>query len=304
MRLSPLHKLVSLRFTKFAPAVLFSLVLFFLLASITVFSWQRAGHAIGQERLIVWFFDVGQGDAIFIESPSGQQLLVDGGPGQVVLEKLSGVLPFWDRSIDAILLTHPHADHVEGLVEVLDRYSVSTVYTTGVAYPTNAEAEFLRRSSDEEQMIIVNQPMTIQLGDGVTLELIAPPSSLLHKTVDDVNEASIVGILRFGETSILLTGDIGNEAELTMIPLIDESIDVLKVGHHGSRYSTSTAFLEATKPKVAVISCGEGNEYGHPHAETLERLVHFGVSVLRTDQNGDIRLLSEGHDPWLTVFAN
>ncbi|MEK7665939.1 MAG: MBL fold metallo-hydrolase [Patescibacteria group bacterium] len=275
------------------------------LAGVLVISqWSRAGHALGDTRLIVWFFDVGQGDAIFIESPNGEQLLIDGGPGSVVLEKLSDVMPFWDRTIDRILLTHPHADHVDGLVEVVERYDVKTVYTTGVEYATSSELEFERRISDDQNVVIVNRSMTIDLGDGVTLKLITPTSSLEHERVDDVNDASIVGILRYGETSILLTGDIGNEAELQLIPFIDEPVDVLKVGHHGSRYSTSTALLQAIRPKVGVISAGEGNEYGHPHQEILERLASFGVSVLRTDQNGDVRLLSDGEEPWITAFSD
>lgn len=268
------------------------------------FQWTRSGHAFGHDRLIVWFFDVGQGDAIFIESPSGEQLLIDGGPGSVVLEKLSDVMPFWDRTIDDVLLTHPHADHVDGLVEVVERYRVQTVYTTGVEYPTNDELEFERRVSDEEHVVVVDHPQTIDLGDGVTLQLITPMSSLEHERVPDVNDASIVGILRYGDTSVLLTGDIGNEAELQLIPFIDEPVDVLKVGHHGSRYSTSSALLEAIHPQVGVISVGAKNDYGHPHQETLDRLARYGVTILRTDQNGDIRLLSEGGEPWLTAFGD
>lgn len=279
------------------------LTVFVLIVFLTTAQWVHAGHAFFQKRLIVWFFDVGQGDAIFIETPSGEQLLVDGGPGTVLLEKLADVMPFWDRSIDAVLLTHPHADHVDGLVEVVDRYRVDTVYTTGVEYATSAEIAFEERVSNDETVVLVAAPRTIDFGDGVSLELIYPQSSLENKRMDDVNDASIVGILRYGETSILLTGDIGNEAELELIPFVDASIDVLKVGHHGSRYSTSTAFLEAVQPSIAVISCGEDNDYGHPHQETLERLDAFGVTTLRTDRDGDIRLLSEGGEPWLTSFS-
>lgn len=282
----------------------FCLTVLALTVLLTAAQWVYAGHALFEERLIVWFFDVGQGDAIFIETPSGHQLLVDGGPGTVVLEKLAEVMPFWDRSIDAIILTHPHADHVDGLVEVVDRYRVDTVYTTGVAYATSAEIAFEQRVSDDENVVIVGAPRTIDLGDGVTLELIYPQSSLENERMKDVNDASIVGILRYGKTSILLTGDIGNEAELGLIPFLDESIDVLKVGHHGSRYSTSTALLEAIQPSVAVISSGAGNDYGHPHPETLERLEAFDVTTLRTDQDGDVRLLSDGGEPWLTTFAD
>jgi len=281
-----------------------ALTLALLIVILTTAQWLHAGHAFGQPRLIIWFFDVGQGDAIFIESPSGEQMLIDGGPGSVVLNKLGGFLPFWDRTIDDVLLTHPHEDHVEGLVEAVDRYHVQNVYTTGVDYGTSSEHEFERRISDTELVTIVDRPMTIDLGAGVTFELIAPQTSLQKTHVKDVNDASIVGILRYGETSILLTGDIGNDAELQFIPFLHEPIDVLKVGHHGSRYSTSTSLLEATHPHVGVISVGAKNDYGHPHQETLDRLARFGVSILRTDQNGDIRLLSDGGEPWLTAFQD
>ena len=280
------------------------LTLFVLVLLLTAGQWFHAGHVFGQSRLIVWFFDVGQGDAIFIESPSGEQLLIDGGRGSVVLEKLADVMPFWDRSIDAVLLTHPHADHVDGLVHVLERYDVETVYTTGVDYLTSSAEEFSRRSGDDEELVLVDTPRVLSLGGGVTLELVYPQASLEQKHMDDVNDASIVGVLRYGETSILLTGDIGNEAELSLIPFLDESVDILKVGHHGSRYSTSQTLLETILPSVAIISSGEGNEYGHPHAETLERLSAVGATILRTDLHGDIRLLSTGGEPWLTTFAD
>lgn len=269
----------------------------FLFFFLTSAAWLRAGHIFSDQRLIVWFFDVGQGDAIFIESPDGRQILIDGGTGSLVLEKLSRVMPFWDRSLDAVLLTHPHADHIGGLISVLERYRVERVYTTGSLYATTETEEFLRRLNDGEEVVIVDGPVTLELGRGTTLEIIAPVESLRNVRVDDPNNASIAGVLRYGEINVLLTGDLGGRAEQGLLTRLKETVDVLKVGHHGSQTSTSADLLKATKPVAAIISVGADNSYGHPHAATLDRLKEFGVTVLRTDLDGDIRLTSDGTDP-------
>ncbi len=274
-----------------------------LIASLTitvvliVLQYVYAGHTVGQKRLIVWFFDVGQGDAIFIESPSGFQMLIDGGPSDAVLDKLGSVLPFWDRRLDAVVLTHPHADHLNGLVEVIDRYSVGNVYLTNVDYFTPAGPEFQRRISDGEHVAEVDGPMTIDLGGGVTFEIIYPTSSFAGDRVTDVNGSSIVGILKYGETSVLLTGDETAKQEPELASAIDVEIDVLKVGHHGSAYSSTMAFLEDLDPRFAIISVGANNDYGHPAPSTLERLQAIGATIFRTDLDGDIRLTSDGGEP-------
>lgn len=258
--------------------------------------WLYAGHAVGHGRLIVWFFDVGQGDAIFIETPTGVQWLIDGGPDDTVLGKLGSVMPFWDRHLDAVLLTHPHADHVTGLMHVLDRYEVDRVFTTGVEYDNHVYGEFLRQISAERGQYIT-EPITLTLEEGVTFTILTPLRSLRGARVEDVNDASIVGLLEYGDTSVLLTGDIGNQAELDLIPYLKPT-DVLKVGHQGSRFSSANAFLSALRPRIGVISVGE-NDYGHPHPDTLDRLQAFGATILRTDLHGDIRLISEGGEPSL-----
>lgn len=277
------------------------LVSVMLLVIFSGWQWVRAGHTPSHERLIVWFFDVGQGDAIFIESPTGEQMLIDGGPGSTVLEKLEAVMPFWDRSLDAVLLTHPHADHVDGLVEVVDRYEVETVYWTGVEYATTTADAFDRRIDDEVE-VLVTGPRTIDLGGGATLEIIFPTESFKDERVSDVNGSSIVAVLRYGATSVLLTGDLTETEEPLLLDFVDASVDVLKVGHHGSGYSSTRAFLEDVKPEIAVISVGAENDYGHPHPATLERLNDAGASILRTDLHGDIRLISEGGEPVLSAI--
>lgn len=261
--------------------------------------WSYAGHAFGRGRLIIWFFDVGQGDAIFIETPSGHQLLIDGGPGNVVLSKLGSVMPFWDRTIDDILLTHPHADHLDGLVDIVDRYNVSRVYLSGVDFYTPLGPEFYASLADDEEVINVTEPQEIDLGAGVILRLLYPTSSLARHRIDDANASSIVGLLTYGETSVLLTGDITAEHEAEIAEQLSAPVDVLKVAHHGSAYSSTMEFLRVVKPQVAVISVGIDNDYGHPAASTLDRLRAVGAAVLRTDLDGDIRLVSDGREPTL-----
>ena len=271
-----------------------------ILTAVLVFSqWSYAGHAFGRGRLIVWFFDVGQGDAIFIETPSGHQMLIDGGPGDVVISKLGSVMPFWDRAIDDVLLTHPHADHLDGLVDVVDRYRVSRVYISGVDFYTPLGPEFYARVSDGETVIDVTRPQEIDLGGGVILRLLYTTSSLVGRQIDDANASSLVGLLTYGETSVLLTGDITAEREAEIAVQLDAPVDVLKVAHHGSAYSSTMDFLNIAKPQVAVISVGADNDYGHPAASTLDRLRAIGAAVLRTDIDGDIRLISDGLEPTL-----
>lgn len=269
---------------------------------LVLFSWLQAGHAVGSPRLIVWFFDVGQGDAIFIESPTGHQVLIDGGGNNAVLEKLSAVMPFWDRSIDDVINTHPHADHLDGLVDVVDRYAVSRVYQTGIEYYTPLRPEFNQRTSDGEELIDVLQPTDLDLGGGVVLRIIYPTSSFVGQKVDDPNQTSIVALLTYGDTSVLLTGDTTAENEPELQSLLTDPVDVLKVAHHGSAYSSTMPFLQTIHPRYAIISCGVNNDYGHPAPSTLERLRAIGAQTFRTDLQGDIRLISDGGEPQLLAI--
>ena len=246
------------------------------------------------QGLKVWFFDVGQGDAIFIETPNGQQILVDGGPNNSILQKLSSVMWPWDHTIDAIVVTHPDADHITGLVSVLERYQVKTVYETGVRGGTTMIQAFDRAIVEEQsQNNFVREGQSYNW-DGVQV-FVRWPTEEAVKIQKDRNNTSIVLELVYGDTSILLTGD----AEETIEEEIGFSvgdIDVLKVGHHGSKTSTSVQFLKAISPEVAVIPVGADNSYGHPHPIILERLKQVGASILRTDLDGDILLVSDSEN--------
>ena len=177
-------------------------------------------------------------------------MLIDGGPGDVVISKLGSVMPFWDRAIDDVLLTHPHADHLDGLVDVVDRYRVSRVYISGVDFYTPLGPEFYARVSDGETVIDVTRPQEIDLGGGVILRLLYTTSSLVGRQIDDANASSLVGLLTYGETSVLLTGDITAEREAEIAVQLDAPVDVLKVAHHGSAYSSTMDFPTSPNRKL------------------------------------------------------
>jgi len=274
------------RFKYFLP-ILFA---FTVLVWIILLKFQSVG------LLKVSFLDVGQGDAIFVETPSGFQMLVDGGPDNSVLRRLGSRMLFYDRSIDVVLLTHPHADHVAGLVEVLKRYRVQTLVLTEVSYDTAVFEKFLNLAQEKNiKIIYAHAGQRFRLGGDYFFDVYLPQGSLAGKSFGDLNEASIVGRLTYGDVDFLLTGDAGKPEEAVMLqsgnPLQSE---VLKLGHHGSRFSTGETFLRAVAPSYATASMGEGNSYGHPHAETLALLERFGIPLFRTDQGHDINLATDG----------
>ena len=248
------------------------------------------------QKLEVDFLDVGQGDAILIKAPGGQNILIDGGPDKAVVKRLSENLPFWDKRIDLMILTHPHDDHVAGLIEVLKRYEVKKILYTGVVHNAPNYLAWLRAVRDKRvAMTIIDKAQTINFGAGCRLEILSPGRSLLGQAVPDLNQSSIVAKLIYGQTEFLLTGDAGEEVEKK---LIDEGTDlaaeVLKVGHHGSPYSTGEDFLDKVRPELAVISVGKDNDFGHPNLRIVKRLERAGAKIYRTDENGTVRIESDG----------
>ncbi|MBI4598669.1 MBL fold metallo-hydrolase [Candidatus Uhrbacteria bacterium] len=274
-------------------------------AAALVLQWAEAGPipVTGSSGLLrVWTFDIGQGDALLIEMPTGEQILVDAGPGDAVLPKLGSALPPWDRTIDAIVLTHPHEDHIAGFVKVLARYDVGAVYETGAHFDVPTRRAFDEAIKDEgADRRLVHDGMEFRYGD-VRLEVMAPDRDLNNKKIEDQNMGSVVMLLTYGDTSILLTGDAPVEQEEEFLPDLAEPVDVLKVAHHGSAYSTSQKFLAIARPRYALISSGEGNDYGHPHPVLLQRLRDFQVQTWRTDLDGDLLVTSDGGEP--TVEAH
>ena len=252
--------------------------------------------AFREERngiLTVAFLNVGQGDAIFIDAPSGNQLLVDGGPGKAVLRELSKVMPFYDRSIDVVIATHADQDHVGGLPDVLKKYKVNVFMESGVPGVSSSyeELEKMVGTSTDVNKVLARRGMIVDLGDGAILQILFPdrdPSGM------DTNVASIVAKLVYGQNEFLLTGDSPLAIENYLVSLGGLSSDVLKAGHHGSKTSTGQTFVSAVSPQYAVISVGKDNKYGHPNQEVLDILNNFGAQILRTDQSGRVIFKSDG----------
>ena len=268
------------------------------LAAVFLF-WQ---YWQAPKNLEVDFFDVGQGDAILIKAPAGQNILIDGGPDKTVIKRLGENLTWWDKRIDLMILTHPHDDHVTGLIDVLKRFEVGKILYTGVNHNTPNYLAWLKLARDQKvPLTIIDKEQAINLGAGAKLEILYPDKSFLNKTVADLNQSSIVLKLIHGQNVFLLTGDAGLEVEKKLIDSgADLSAEVLKVGHHGSQYATSQEFLEKIKPRFAIIEAGEDNDYGHPNLRIIKRIERAGAEIYRTDEKGTIRMVSDGS----TVIAS
>jgi competence protein ComEC len=255
-------------------------------------------------RLHIAFLDVGEGDATLITTPRGQQILIDGGPSPTALtSELGQQMPFWDRSIDLVVMTHADADHITGLVEVLRRYRVGGWIDNGRA-EGQAIYEECRKELDMREVTrsIVQAGFKIDLGDGAVLAVLNPATNPdpAADTRADANDQSVVLRLTWEQASVLLTGDIAAEAENSLIwseqPLLAK---VLKLAHHGSNSSSGADFLAAVHPTYAVVSAGAGNRFGHPATVVLDRLTQLGATILRTDQVGTVELITDGQQWWV-----
>lgn len=293
---------------KFALAGLVILFLANVLAWLAVFDLEKISF------LEVNFFDVGQGDAIFIETPlssrgGGRQILIDGGPSSAILEKLAKEMPFWDRTIDLIILTHPEKDHLLGLIEVLKRYKVENIFWTGIVRDTPEYKEWESLIKKEKAKVFIaqaNQRINCSTVGfkRCQIDILHPFENLEGQEFKDSNETSIIAKLVFGKNSFLFTGDTDKSVEKELIireNSLPDSLkfanldsDVLKIGHHGSKGSTAEEFVKEVSPQIAVILVGKDNSYGHPHQEVLDVLTKYGIKILRTDLDGDIKIFSNG----------
>lgn len=245
-----------------------------------------------KDCLEVVFFDVGQGDSIFIETKQGHQILIDGGKDKTVLSKLENEMDFFDKEIDLVILTHPDKDHFGGLTSVLDNYEVLNFMWTGVLKDSFDFNKF-KSLLDDENVIIGKAGQTVVIDD-ISLKTLHPQLSLEGKEAKNLNDSSLVFKLIYGNSSFLLTGDLTCKMEEVLINNdYDLSADILKVGHHGSKYSTCEDFLKEVSPKYAIIQVGENN-YGHPDSEVLDRLEENNIKVMRTDLNSDVKFYSNG----------
>lgn len=245
-------------------------------------------------KLRVHFLDVGQGDAILVQLPGGENILIDAGTNEAGPAVVQYLKQYAVVKLDYVIGTHPHEDHIGGLDQVIKIFPVGKVYLPRVTNNTASYRDLLLAIKNKGLKVTeARAGVSLPLGDGVQALFINP----VKKNYDDLNDWSAVLRLTYGQTSFLFTGDAGSAAEEGILasrqPL---RADVLKVAHHGSRTATGTAFLKAVAPAYAVISAGKGNDYGHPHAQTLQRLQQAGVKVYRTDRDGTITAVSDGKE--------
>lgn len=262
---------------------------------IAVVVWIFVFIEAGQGRFLeIDFFDVGQGDSIFIETMDKKQILIDGGPDLSVLEKIGRAMSFYDRYIDIVVLTHPEQDHLNGLIEILKRYNVGAVITSGIVKNTDQYKEFIRIIKEKNIPIyIAKLGGEIDFGNNIKLNILYPFESIAGKEASDVNNFSVVSQLIYNNFKLLLTGDIEKSVENKLIKSgLNLQSDVLKIAHHGSKTSTSDEFLKKVDALLAVILVGKDNKYGHPHQEVLDRLA--SLEIFQTGKDGDIEILSDG----------
>jgi len=260
----------------------------------TIWTWSVIFEQISDGILEITFFDIGQGDSIFIETSDGKQVLIDGGPDNSILEKLNQTMSFYDRTIDLVILTHPDADHITGLVKVLNYYQIEHILTSGLEKDTAIYMKWKELIEEKNiSLSLAQQGQRIILQNNVILEVLWPDQNLISSYSNPANNVSVVTRLVYDDIEILLTGDIEKKVENYLVNQDFElESDILKLAHHGSKTSSSYNFLKKVDPEVAVISVGENNRYKHPSQEVLERIKD--LIIYRTDEDGDIKILTDG----------
>ncbi len=254
-----------------------------------------------RHALSVSFLNVGQGDSIFIQGPTGIQVLVDGGPDKSAVRELPLLMGPLDRSINLIVETHPDKDHISGLADVLEQYSVDAFMSPGAKNDTNVFGRLMSDVEGESGIVTytARAGMRIDLGDGAYADVLYPDKDVSNIKV--TNDASIVLHVVYGDTSFMLTGDLPSTLEDQLVHTLaaqELKSTVLKAGHHGSKYSTDALWLRAVAPQTVVISAGKGNTYGHPSPEALARIQTQGSEIVSTMDSGTITYMSDGTRVW------
>lgn len=249
-------------------------------------------------ELQIVMLNIGQGDAIYIRTPSGYDILVDGGPDRTVIHELGTVMPPYDHTLDMVIASHPDADHIAGLAELTDSYRVDTYIHSGVVKETGFARELDNWGQQYGTHVLeAYRGWRLQIEEGLWLDFIHPAPPNFHA---EVNDDSVMFVLHYNEFTALFTGDAAVEVEEEIIeyygPTASEilNVDLLKVGHHGSRTSTSQELLDMATPETALISVGWQNKFGHPHPEPMDRLEEMVPHIYRTDLQGRIHCRSDG----------
>jgi competence protein ComEC len=246
----------------------------------------------------VSFLDVGQGDAILIETPDGYEMLVDGGPNAAVLRELSKTRSFFDRTINVVVTTHPDLDHIGGLVDVLKRYKVKTILRTENENDKSAATAFEAAAQKEgAEEILADAGQVLTLGASTTIQIFSPAGD---ERQWESNTSSIVLRVVYGNTSFMLTGDAPQEIEDYLVETYGTQLDsdVLKLGHHGSKTSTSDGWLDTVTPQYAVVSAGIDNRYGHPHQDVMQRVFKRNIQTSHTGTDSTVTFYSDGSKVW------
>ncbi|MCK5027292.1 MAG: MBL fold metallo-hydrolase [Candidatus Pacebacteria bacterium] len=264
---------------------------------LTLVIWGLVFFFTYERGLTVAFLDIGQGDAIFIETPNKTQVLIDGGPNKSVLRQLGKVMPFYDRSIDMVVATHPDLDHIGGLPSVLDRFVIDSVVWSEASSDSSAYDAFFEKATNEQAKVLYARRgrLVLDVEHGVYLDILFPDRNVEGM---EANASSIVTKLVYGDTSFLFMGDAPKSIEKYLVSIDSDelNVDVLKLGHHGSKTSTSEELLAYTTPQYAIISAGKDNRYGHPHEEVLELLGVFEVEYFNIADVGMIVFESDGKE--------
>lgn len=279
---------IKKHFSDYGKIFIFSLLIVFLFAVLYILFL-----VVAPSKLIVSFLDVGQGDAIFIRTPSKKQILIDGGPTNKILERLTSEMSYFDKHIDVILATHPDADHVTGLIPVMNYFKVDTVLLSPSDGKTALYGEVIDHARNEGEVRVAHTGDVIDFHDGVIIKILYPNKNYI--STSDTNDASVSLELIYGDETFLLTGDLPSKRETDLIGNgLTKNITVYKAGHHGSNTSSSEALLSYIKPEYSIISAGKDNKYGHPNIETIERLKKYSKEIISTIDRGTITFTLDG----------
>lgn len=272
---------------------------FVLLMLLVIFIAVWANVAKGPdltEVVAIYFFNVGQGDAELIQK-NDYQILIDGGPDDTILQKLGDTMPLNDRKIESMILSHPHADHLVGINQVIDRYYVDKIYLSGVIHASNEYLEFMDKVDEKGiEVIVPNIGYSVVPYNNSKLEFVWPGDEYQKQNSENLNNTSVVNRFCYFDECVLFTGDIEiDEHDKMLNYLNDHKINIeskyLKISHHGSNNGTNQIFLDAVKPEMAIISAGKDNQFGHPHSSIIDLILSSGIALKRTDRDGDIKII-------------